>query len=84
MIEGMHYQSETLDIQKGDRFLLYTDGLIEDDRIGASWVEGKDVLLPLATTLQDVPLEKAPLAVVKRLGREGTADDDIAVLVIEV
>lgn len=84
MIEGMHYQPETLDVQKGDRFLLYTDGLIEDDRVGASWVEGKDILLPLAQTLSDVPLGKIPRTVVKRLGREGDADDDIAVLAIEV
>ena len=39
MIEDSEYHSESIDVQSGDRFVLYTDGLVETGDDKAGWME---------------------------------------------
>ncbi len=85
MIEGAVYKSESMDISTGDRFVLFTDGLVEVGDPPSPWVSGIKELIPAAEKLRKLPLQEFPSALVKELGAEGSgADDDVAVLVVEV
>lgn len=85
MIEGAAYRSETMDVSRGDRFVLFTDGLVEVGDPPAPWVEGIRALAPAAEKLRGLPLSDFPAALVKEMGAEGSgADDDVALLAVEV
>ena len=85
MIEGASYRSESMDVMKGDRFVLFTDGLVEVGEEPVPWVSGKDALIPVAEQLRGRPLASLPEDFVKAMGAAGdSADDDVAVLIIEV
>ena len=83
MIEDSEYHSESMDVQPGDRFLLYTDGLVELGEDKAGWMESHSRLLEAAQLLRQLPLAELPLAIVRSLGADNP-DDDVAVLVVEV
>jgi len=85
MIEGAAYRSESMDVSKGDRFVLFTDGLVEIGDPPLPWVAGKDSLVPAAEKLRHLSLADLPEALVKEMGAAGEGvDDDVAVLVVEV
>ncbi|HOZ72959.1 MAG TPA: fused response regulator/phosphatase, partial [Spirochaetales bacterium] len=84
MLDDSSYEATSLDVAEGDRFILYTDGLIEgggDDK--ASWTDAKGGLVTVAERLRGLPLEELPLAFVKAMGAD-KADDDVAVLAVEI
>lgn len=83
MEEELSYTSESIDIQQGDRFVLYTDGLVEFGPQKKTWADTYEMLLPLAEKFRDLPLGELPAAIVKELGAE-SSDDDVAVLAVEV
>jgi sigma-B regulation protein RsbU (phosphoserine phosphatase) len=83
MIEDSEYHSESIDVQSGDRFVLYTDGLVETGDDKAGWMESHSRLLDAVQQLRHLPLADLPLAIVRNLGAEDP-DDDVAVLVVEV
>ena len=64
--------------------LLYTDGLVEVGEEPQPWVSGKDALLPVVDRLRNVPLAELPEAIVAEMGAGDKADDDVAVLAVEV
>lgn len=85
MIEGAGYRSESIDVSTGDRFVLFTDGLVEVGDEPVPWVSGKNGLIPVAESLRGLPLAELPEALVKAMGAGGeNADDDVAVLAVEV
>jgi sigma-B regulation protein RsbU (phosphoserine phosphatase) len=83
MIEGSAYKSESMDVEPGDRFILYTDGLVEGGPERRTWTVAYEELLPLAEGLRGLPLADLPEALVHALGAD-SAEDDVAVLAIEV
>jgi sigma-B regulation protein RsbU (phosphoserine phosphatase) len=83
MIEETTYHSESMDIEPGDRFVLFTDGLVEVGPVKKTWADSMEVLLPLAERLRDLPVDGLPAAFVKELGAE-SSEDDVAVLAVEV
>jgi sigma-B regulation protein RsbU (phosphoserine phosphatase) len=84
MIEGASFRSESIDVRRGDRFILFTDGLVEVGAEPIPWVSGKDKLIPIAERLRGLPLGEFPEALVAAMGASDNADDDVAVLVVEV
>lgn len=88
MIEGVVYHSESMDVTRGDRFVLFTDGLVETNAPDGSgpvpWVTGVRSLPPAVDGLRALSLSELPEAIVQAMGSEGSADDDVAVLVVEV
>lgn len=83
MIEDLSYHAETLDVAEGDRFVLYTDGLVESRAAGKTWLDAQDRLFPAAESLRGLPLAELPAALVAALGAD-EADDDVAVMAVEV
>jgi serine phosphatase RsbU (regulator of sigma subunit) len=83
MIEDSEYHSESLDVHPGDRFVLYTDGLVEIGEDKAEWMESHSRLLEATHQHRSLPLAELPLAIVRSLGAENP-DDDVAVMVVEV
>ncbi|GAB1483331.1 hypothetical protein MASR2M78_21470 [Treponema sp.] len=86
MMEGISYKSESLDLSAGDRFILFTDGLVEGNVDGKpiAWVNGKEALLPIAEAARLLPLDEMPASIVRATGSDNSSDDDVAVLVVEV
>jgi len=86
MFTDTAYWSETIDVRKGDRFVLYTDGLVEiaagGDAASKSWTESRGRLLPVLEGFRGSSLEELPGAIVAAMGAD-RPDDDVAVLVIE-
>jgi len=87
MFPGSVYQAETIDVKAGDRFVLYTDGLVElasvEDAAERGWTESRERLLPALEKLRGVSLGELPEALVREMGAD-KPDDDVAVLAIEV
>jgi serine phosphatase RsbU (regulator of sigma subunit) len=83
MIEGATYRSETMDVFRGDRFVLFTDGLVEVGEEPVPWVSGKDALSPALEALRGVPLDRLPGELVQAMRAGEGADDDVAVLAVE-
>jgi sigma-B regulation protein RsbU (phosphoserine phosphatase) len=86
MFPGSAYEADTMDVRPGDRFILYTDGLVETRSVEASqrgWTESRERLLPVLERLRGASLDELPEAIVREMGAT-VADDDVAVLAIEV
>lgn len=84
MIEGAAYRSESIDVARGDRFVLFTDGLVEVGAEPVAWVSGINALIPAVEGLRWLPLDQLPEAIVQAMRAGENADDDVAVLVVEV
>ncbi len=83
MLEETTYHAESMDVEPGDRFVLFTDGLVESGPNPAAWTEARSALLPVAERLDDAELDELPERFVIALGAEN-ARDDVAVMAIEV
>ena len=83
MMEDSQYRSESMDVEQGDRFVLFTDGLVEGGERPVAWVESSAALLPLAEKLRGLALAELPAALVRELNAQ-KATDDVAVLAVEV
>ncbi len=83
MLEDLAYKSESIDIEEGDRFILYTDGLVELGPAKKTWADSYEGLLPIAEELRGLSLEAIPSAIVQAFGAEA-AEDDVAVMAIQV
>jgi len=84
MLEGAAYRSDSIDVARGDRFVLFTDGLVEVGSEPVAWVSGKEALIPAVEALRGTPLDRMPEAIVHAMRAGENADDDVAVLVVEV
>ncbi len=85
MFEDAYYPATELEVEKGDRFVLYTDGLVETTEESAVWTNGCQRLLPVVESLRDVPLSDFPHFLFDKMVRsDSSVDDDIIVFVLEV
>ncbi|MBW1695872.1 MAG: SpoIIE family protein phosphatase [Deltaproteobacteria bacterium] len=76
---------QTMAVLTGDRFFLYSDGLVERVEEKKTWVEGKQKLLEVCGLLEDVPFRQCAAALSNHmLGDRTAAVDDVVVLGIEV
>lgn len=86
--EEMTYHTESMDVFHGDKFILFTDGLVElpDKTSGKTqaWTDGVGALLGHAEKIRKLPLEEIPEALLKSTAGSAKADDDIAILVVSV
>ena len=79
------FASKTLKVNDGDRFFIYSDGLVERARENMVWSEGMRHLIDNAVDLSKVPIMEATASLSERLKKIlGEADDDIVVLGFEV
>ena len=83
MLEESSYTAATMDVREGDRFILYTDGLVELELDKRTPAESAARLIAAAERLRRLPLGTLPAAIVREMGAD-KADDDVAVMVVEV
>jgi sigma-B regulation protein RsbU (phosphoserine phosphatase) len=77
------FEEMTLRVAPGDRFLLYTDGLVE--RSGRTLASGQEELLRACAATAGLPLEEALDALSQTLlPRTGLPEDDVVLLMTEV
>jgi sigma-B regulation protein RsbU (phosphoserine phosphatase) len=77
---------QDISVSRGDRFFLYSDGLIETDvNKKTVWIRNLKYLQHFCTRLKDIPIERCPEALADwMLKDQSDPDDDIVVLAIEV
>ncbi|CAM2009910.1 SpoIIE family protein phosphatase [Acanthopleuribacter pedis] len=84
--QEVNFGAASLDVQSGDRFILYSDGLMERTESGTVWSELGE---PLLAMVEQVPRfhnaqEAADLLTELANLQYGNPDDDVVVLVVEV
>ena len=73
-----------LRVSQGDRFYMYSDGLIESTP-GGGRREGLERLVDACVRHRAAPLSESPAAIVRELGlEEHTVEDDLLLLASEV
>ncbi len=72
-------------VSQGDRFFIYSDGLVESAEKKISWVAGVQDFLPAFKGLDTISLGDVPGALISRLFDESNMpEDDLVFLCIEV
>ncbi|HKL01821.1 MAG TPA: fused response regulator/phosphatase [Desulfotignum sp.] len=85
MFSDAQFGIDRIKVSKGDRFFVYSDGLVESVGHKNNWMAGARKLLPLFKDLQQFSCRDAPDRLVLQLSAENTPlEDDIVVLCIEV
>ena len=79
------FGQETINVEKGDRFFMYTDGLIESSEDKLVWTEGSKIMLDACIRFKDDEINLATELISSYLTNEfKDLDDDIVVLGVEV
>lgn len=79
------YAHENIEVDTGDRFFLYTDGLVERPADRRLWATCLPELLAACDKLKDVPVHESASKLLKELTNGGRVpEDDIVVLGVEV
>jgi sigma-B regulation protein RsbU (phosphoserine phosphatase) len=85
IFKNVLFGQQTLTVNPGDRFYMYTDGLIESTDKKIVWSEGAGLMLAACTAAKDIPLTDAPLHITRLLQPDTDAlEDDIVIMAIEV
>jgi sigma-B regulation protein RsbU (phosphoserine phosphatase) len=85
MFSDAHFGVTRIKVSRGDRFFVYSDGLVESVGRKTNWIAGARKLLPVFKDLQQFPCTEAPGRLIRLLSAENSPpEDDIVVLCIEV
>jgi sigma-B regulation protein RsbU (phosphoserine phosphatase) len=85
IFKNVLFGQENIQVSPGDRFYMYTDGLIESSYRKIVWSEAADQMLAACVAANDMPVVDAPGAIAKSLHPDPAGlEDDIVVLAIEV
>ncbi|MCG8684487.1 MAG: fused response regulator/phosphatase [Desulfobacterales bacterium] len=85
MFSDANFGFKKIPVSEGDRFFIYSDGLVESAENKITWATGSDSLLPLYEGLENVPFEQVPDALISKIfGDQPNPEDDIVLLCIEV
>ncbi len=85
MFKDVVFGKETVRVLPGDRFFLYSDGMVESPDKKIIWSEGLQIMLEACVEVRDVPIERAPESIVKSIFGDNTKfEDDIVLLGVEV
>ncbi|RLB79760.1 MAG: fused response regulator/phosphatase [Deltaproteobacteria bacterium] len=81
----VYYGQQDIKVTTGDRFFLYSDGLIERPALKKVWFECLPDLLEACSHLKDVPIQEAAEQLTRlMIGQNCKPEDDIVVLGVEV
>lgn len=85
IFKNVLFGEEVLKVSPGDRFYMYTDGLIENPQEKIVWSEGAAKMLEVCKSIGDVPILDAPKKISEILIPDRSLlEDDIVVVAIEV
>jgi len=81
----VYFGNQEIRVNKGDRFILYSDGLIENPGEKKIWTDGLDDLIQACDKLRNVTINKVADGLFNLLsGNREKMDDDIVVMAIEI
>ena len=81
----VYFGNQEIRVNKGDRFILYSDGLIENPEEKKIWTDGLDDLLQACDQLRNIPISQLADGLSNLLnGNREKMDDDIVVMAIEI
>ena len=88
-ILGVHENPEfgikTMKVKKGDRFIIYTDGLLESNEKGIVWTSRIDQLPKILDEIEETPIQLLSETFFKKVRTSTDApDDDILIMSIEI
>jgi phosphoserine phosphatase RsbU/P len=75
------FSSEEISLTRGDRFFLYSDGLVE---LNSSFEKGIERLAAACQAFRGLPLEEAVHSIVNSITRDNAPGDDTVLLGVEV
>jgi sigma-B regulation protein RsbU (phosphoserine phosphatase) len=79
------YGTQEIKVTTGDRFYLYTDGLVEEPGKRRVWSAGLEKVLATVDQARDVPIqESVHLLFDLTMNGRGEPEDDIVLLGVEV
>lgn len=85
IFKNVLFGEEELTVAPGDRFYMYTDGLIESSDKKIVWSEGAEKMLEACIKVNDLPVNEAPKKISEILAPDlSKLEDDIVVVAIEV
>ncbi|MFH2066974.1 MAG: fused response regulator/phosphatase [Pseudomonadota bacterium] len=85
IFKEVYFGSHTMDVNSGDRFYLYSDGLIESSKDKTLWSAGSKKLLAACEDAGSVSIQEAPRHIVQLLSdKDVPIEDDVVVLGVEV
>lgn len=80
-----YFGVQNIDVKDGDRFFIYSDGLIEKPGKRKVWTGVLEDLLKICNHLRDIPIRESAERLKDMInGRKSKFEDDIVVLGIEV
>ena len=84
MFKDAHFGTKTIKVAPGDRFIAYSDGLVESAHDKVTWATGADSLLPVYKKISSLPYDQIPRELVSRLFGSTVPEDDLIVLCVKV
>ncbi|MBW1893867.1 MAG: SpoIIE family protein phosphatase [Deltaproteobacteria bacterium] len=85
IFKDVFFMQKKIQVSPGDRFYLYSDGLIESAEKKIVWTKGSENLIAACRDAGDVLIEKAPEKIAKQMmGQNHQAEDDVVVLGCEI
>lgn len=85
VFKDVWFGQKNIDVSPGDRFYLYSDGLVESCRQKIMWTQAQQDLIAACNKVRDISIREAPGKIVQLLHKEVfQPEDDIVILGIEV
>ncbi len=85
MFKNAQFGVHNIKVKKGDRFFMYTDGLVESAESKITWTSGAESFVPLFKEVRNTDIREAPAALMEKLEKAGfVQEDDIVILCVEV
>lgn len=84
IIKEAHFEQQTIKVNPGDKFFMYTDGLIESLGKKQVWTMGLNDLMESVKKLKDLPIEKFTTELLEMTQKNCEQEDDILSLCVEV
>jgi sigma-B regulation protein RsbU (phosphoserine phosphatase) len=78
------FGQKQLRVNPGDRFFVYTDGLVEKTSTSSSWAMGMENLLSVADQLRSIPVQQVAEHLFSLLCGTTIPEDDVVILAAEV
>ncbi|MGD9732868.1 MAG: PP2C family protein-serine/threonine phosphatase [Desulfamplus sp.] len=67
MFKDAQFGITRVDVSRGDRFFIYSDGLVESAEKNITWVNGAERFLSDFTKVSSLPVEDAPITLIHNL-----------------
>lgn len=84
ILSDAYFEASDIKVSKGDRFFIFSDGLLERADIRRVWTAAIDEVLPVAENLRDIPIRDSSQRLNELMSQDSPPDDDIVIMAIEV